>query len=65
MSNLILLSSINYLWYLFPLAAVVSLVYSASRYESPKIILLRSGRLFTTIIIFMALVLGFLFVVQR
>jgi hypothetical protein len=65
MSNLILLSTINYLWYAFPLAAVVSLVYSASRYESPKTIIRRAGRLFVTIIIFMALVLGFLFVVQR
>jgi len=64
MSNLILLATINYLWYAFPLAVVVSLVYSASRYESPKIILRRSGRLFVTILIFMSLVLGFLYVVQ-
>ncbi len=64
MSNLILFSTINYLWYAFPLAVVISLVYSASRYESPKVILRRSARLFVTILVFMALVLAFLFVVQ-
>lgn len=45
-----------YLWYLVPLAAVVSLVYSASRYELPERILRRAGRLFITILLFMGAV---------
>jgi hypothetical protein len=47
----------NILWYIFPLAAVISLVYSASRYELPELILRRSGRLFLQILIFMGIVL--------
>jgi hypothetical protein len=37
-------------WYLLPLAAAISLVYSASRYELSDVILWRSVRLFATII---------------
>jgi hypothetical protein len=51
----------NMLWYLFPLAAVISLVYSASRYEMPGRILRRSVRLFLQIVVFMAVVLAVLF----
>jgi uncharacterized membrane protein YccC len=40
----------NVSWYLLPLAAVISLVYSASRYELPDRILRRAGRLFCTIV---------------
>ena len=42
--------------YLVPLAAMISLVYSASRYELPEKILSRAARLFGQIIGFMALV---------
>lgn len=58
MSTLPLLAAqINVLWYVFPLAAVISLVYSASRYELPERILRRAGRLFLTILLFMGIVL--------
>ena len=46
--------------YLLPLAAAVSLVWQASRYESPEVILKRSGRLFVQILVFMAIILGVL-----
>ena len=45
-----------YLWYLLPLAAVVSLVYSASRYELTENILRRAARLFVQILVFMTAV---------
>lgn len=51
-------------WYLFPLAAVISLVYSASRYELPDAILKRAGRLFVTILVFMLIVLAVLVVLS-
>jgi hypothetical protein len=43
----------NYMLYLFPLSAVVSLVYSATRYEYPPRILSSALRLFVKIIVFM------------
>lgn len=43
-------------WSLVPLAIVISLVYSASRYEMPSKILHRAGRMFLTIMIFMGVV---------
>jgi hypothetical protein len=43
-------------WYLLPLAIVISLVYSTSRYELPSKILTRAGRMFLTIMIFMGIV---------
>lgn len=43
-------------WYLLPLAAAVSLVYSATRFEYPPQILRRSARLFLTILVSMAAV---------
>lgn len=58
-------AGLNVTWYLFPLAAVISLVYSASRYELPEVILRRSGRLFFTILGFMAIVLGVLYLLSR
>ncbi len=51
----------NITWYLFPLAAVVSLVWQTSRYESVPVILQRSVKLFIQIIVFMAIILGALF----
>jgi len=59
MQNLIMLAALsNFTWYVFPLAFVISLVYSTSRYELPKRIVRRTVRLFTTIIGFMAIVFG-------
>lgn len=46
----------NLTWYLLPLAMVVSLVYSASRFELPDRILRRAVWLFVQIIGFMAIV---------
>lgn len=46
----------NITWQLIPLSAVISLVYSASRYELPERILRRAARLFLTILGFMAAV---------
>lgn len=48
--------SYNLTWYIFPLAMVVSLVYSASRFELPDRILRRAVWLFIQIIGFMAIV---------
>lgn len=45
-------------WYALPLIVVISLVYSASRHESPEIILKRAARLGLTISVFMLVVLG-------
>ena len=49
--------SLSRLWFLFPLIVIVSLVYSASRYESPERIFRRAGRLCLQITGFMAVVL--------
>jgi hypothetical protein len=54
------LAQIGLTWYLLPLAAVISLVYSATRYESPARILNRGGRLFLQVLFFMAIILGVL-----
>jgi hypothetical protein len=43
----------NYMLYLFPLSAVVSLVYSATRYEHPPRIVSNALRLFVKVIVFM------------
>lgn len=56
----LLAADINTFWYLFPLAVVISLVYSASRYEMPERILRRASRLFVTITVFMGVVLAVL-----
>jgi hypothetical protein len=40
-------------WHLLPMALVISLVYSASRFEMTDVILRRAFKLFTTIMIFM------------
>jgi hypothetical protein len=50
----------NVTWYLLPLAAVISLVYSATRYEDTQRILSRAGRLFMQILVFMTIILGVL-----
>lgn len=55
----------NVTWYLPPLAAVISLVYSASRFELPAKIIRRAIRLFLTIMIFMGVVLVLLVMLSR
>ncbi len=50
----------NVTWFLFPLAAGVSLVWNASRFESTELILRRSGKMFLQIIVIMAVILGVL-----
>lgn len=52
--------SIGRTWYLLPLVVIVSLVYSASRYEAPEKVIRRAGRLFVQIAGFMAVVLALL-----
>ena len=52
----LLAAEVHYTWYLIPLAIVISLVYSASRYELPERILRRAARLFLTILMFMGAV---------
>ena len=47
----------NITWYLLPLAAGVSLVWTASRYEATDVILKRSLKLFLQILLFMGLIL--------
>lgn len=48
------------LWFLLPLIVMISLVYSASRYEAPDRIIRRAGKLFLQITGFMAAVLAVL-----
>jgi hypothetical protein len=50
----------DYIWHLLPLAAMISLVYSASRVELPQAVLRRSVRLFLTILLFMGIVFAIL-----
>ncbi len=52
----LLAAQMNATWYLLPLAIVISLVYSASRYELTERILRRALRLFLTIVLFMGAV---------
>jgi hypothetical protein len=59
-----LLAFQNVLWYMLPLALVISLVYSASRYELPERILHRAVRLFLQIMLFMGAVFAILFVLS-
>ncbi len=55
--SILILAQLPVLYYMFPLTAAISLVYSASRYEDPQAILKKSFRLFMQITVFM---LGFL-----
>ena len=61
---LLLAQTTNVTWYLFPLAMVVSLVYSASRFELPDRILRRAVWLFLQIVGFMAVVFAVLWVLS-
>lgn len=53
------------IWFAIPLILVISLVYSASRYEGPEKILRRAGRLALTIAGFMLAVLAVLVVLSH
>lgn len=59
-----LLAEIVPTWYLLPLSIAISLVYSASRYELPEVILHRAFRLCLTILIAMGLAFGVLWVLS-
>lgn len=59
-----LLAQSNITWHLLPLAAIISLVYNASRYEHPPRIVRRAAKMFVTILFFMAVILGLLIVLQ-
>jgi hypothetical protein len=60
MLNLFAIADLTVTWYLLPLAAVISLVYSASRFELPDRILKRAARLFAQIVGTMAAVFAVL-----
>ena len=51
-------------WYLIPLVVVVSLVYNASRYEVPRHILQRAGRMVLIIMGFMSMVFVLLYLLS-
>jgi len=52
-------------WLALPLAAVVSLVWNASRFEETRCIVSRSMRMFLTLVAFMALIGGALFLLSN
>ena len=54
----------GYTVFLLPLAASISLVYSASRFELRSRVIRRAIRLFLTILVFMILVYALLFVLS-
>ena len=58
-------SSIHIYAYVIPLVAVISVVYSATRFESTRAILLHSLRLFGTILGVLALASVVLLIVNR
>ncbi len=64
MWNLIAAAEMNTTWYLLPLAVVISLVYNASRYEIPAVIVTRAVRTCITILVFMTAVFLVLFVLS-
>jgi hypothetical protein len=63
-STFLLAQTSNVTWYLLPLAMVVSLVYSASRFELPDRILRRAVWLFLQIVGFMVAVFAVLWVLS-
>jgi len=58
------MSQIGLTWYLLPLAAAISMVYSATRYESTSRIISRALRLFLQVLFFMGLILAALLVLS-
>lgn len=65
MNPLPLLLAQSVVWLSVPLAAAISLVYSASRYELTSRIVTRAARLFFTITGFMGAVLVVLWLLSR
>ncbi len=58
----VLAAQLPILFYVFPVTAVIALVYSASRFEDPSAILRKSFRLFSQIMVFLVGILLFLYV---
>lgn len=58
----VLAAQLPILFYMFPVTAVIALVYSASRFEDPVAILRKSFRLFSQIMVFLVGILLFLYV---
>lgn len=56
--------SVAMTWWAIPLAAVVSLVWNTSRFEETRCILARSVRMFLTLMVFMGLIGGALFLLS-
>lgn len=54
----------SFTWYLFPLSAAISLVWTASRYESEAVIIRRSIALTFKILAVMAVILAVLFILS-
>jgi len=52
-------------WLAIPLAAAVSLVWNASRFEETRCIVARATRMFLTLMIFMLLIGGALFLLSH
>lgn len=57
----LLSAHMNITWFLPPVALIVSLVYSASRWEAPSRIVRHATRLFLMILLGMAIILGVLY----
>ncbi|KAA0140837.1 MULTISPECIES: hypothetical protein [Gimesia] len=62
--SLLFANQVNAIVYLIPLLAVISLVYNATRYEIPEIIIKRSIRFFFTAIIIMGALMTLLAVLS-
>ena len=56
-NSLLLANQVNAIVYLIPLLAVISLVYNATRYEIPQVIIQRAIRFFFTAIIIMGAIM--------
>jgi len=63
-ASMAILAATNITWHLIPLSIIISLAYSASRYELTSRILQRSVRLFLTIIIFMVIIFAALWLLS-
>lgn len=58
--SLLFANQVNAIVYLIPLLAVISLVYNATRYEIPQVIIQRSIRFFFTAVIIMGALIALL-----
>lgn len=64
LSGLLLASQMPVIYYMFPITAVIALVYSASRYEDTLVIFQKSVRLFAQITIFLVGILLLLYILS-